>query len=185
LALGHNPLAIAAAQRALTLTDSVEARFLAGRILAQAGAASADDIAQKLASETAPEPKAYGKIVLGEIALKRRDAGAAVKQLTEANALLDTWLGHEALGRAYLELGRAVDADAEFGLCIKRRGEALSVLLDEEQTYGYFPSALYHRGQARERLGTAGFRDSYRQYLAIRGNSPDDPLLKDVRRRAQ
>ena len=36
---------------------------------------------------------------------------------------------------------------------------------------------------AREGLKTATFADSYRTYLSIRGQSKEDPLLPEVRRR--
>ena len=56
-------------------------------------------------AEIQVEPQAYAKIVDGEAALKAGDARQAIKVLTEANALLDTWIGHFDLGRAYLEAG--------------------------------------------------------------------------------
>ena len=53
------------------------------------------------------------------------DPRQAIKALTEANTLLDTWIGRFDLGRAYLEAGLFTQADSEFDRCIKRRGEAL------------------------------------------------------------
>ena len=38
--------------------------------------------------------------------------------------------------------------------------------------------------RVREAMNTAGFVDSYRAYLNIRGKSTEDPLVPDVRRRA-
>ena len=104
--------------------------------------------------------------------------------ITDANDEVDTWLGHFILGRAYLEANSLPRADSEFDLCIKRRGEALSLLVDEEPTYGHFPVVHYYLGRVREGLKTAGFAESYREYLRIRGASKEDPLLADVRRRA-
>ena len=57
---------------------------------------------------------------------------------------------------------------------MQRRGEALSLLVDEQPTSGYFPLALYHLGVAREGLNNPGFRKAYEQYLNIRGNSTED-----------
>jgi len=116
--------------------------------------------------------------------LKGGDAQQAVKWLTEANALLDTWIGHFELGRAYLEAGAFTQADSELDRCIKRRGEALSLFLDEEPTFGHFPDVYYYQGRVREALGSAGFAESYRVYLGIRGESKEDPLVPEVRRRA-
>ena len=97
--------------------------------------------------------------------------------------MLDTWLGHFNLGRAYLEAGEFVQADSEFDLCITRRGEALN-LMDEGPTYGVFPIVYYYHGRVREEMKTASFADSYREYLKIRGESKEDPLVPEVRKRA-
>jgi hypothetical protein len=48
-----------------------------------------------------------------------------VKLLTDANGILDTWLGHFGLGRAFFEAGAFPQADSAFDRCIQRRGEAL------------------------------------------------------------
>jgi len=160
-------------------------QFLAARVLVEAGAgARAQTVAKGLASALAAEPRAFGKILEGDIALRNRNAFEAVKILSEANGILDTWLGHFDLGRAYFEAGEFAQADSEFERCITRRGEALSLLVDEEATYGYFPFVYYYRGRVREALNTAGFADSYREYLKIRGTSTEDPLLPEVRRLA-
>ena len=67
---------------------------------------------------------------------------------------------------------------------IQRRGEALALFLDEEPTYAFFPPVYYYSGRVREAMNTAKFVESYRSYLNIRGQSTEDPLLPDVRRRA-
>jgi eukaryotic-like serine/threonine-protein kinase len=75
-----------------------------------------------------------------------------------------------------------VEADSEFDLCITRRGEALTVM-DEGPSYGIFPIVYYYQGRVREGLKTANFADSYRAYLQIRGESKEDPLVPEVRKR--
>jgi serine/threonine-protein kinase len=182
---GRNPEAIAAAKSALESSQTVKVRFLAGRTLAEAGDIStAQKVAASLASELQAEPKAHGKIIDGLIALKRGDAPQAIKVLTEANGLLDTWIGHFDLGRAYFEAGQFIQADSEFDRGLKRRGEAMSLFLDEDPTYGYFPAVYYYQGRVREALNSAAFADTYRAYLDIRGKSSEDSLLPDVRKRA-
>jgi hypothetical protein len=176
---------VSAAELALQYSKTVPIRFFAARTFAEADAlAKAEPLATGLAAELAAEPQALGKIVQGEIALKKKNAREAIKILTEANAILDTWLGHFDLGRAYLETGAFLQADSEFDRCIKRRGEALSLLVDEEPTFTYFPAVYYYQGRVREGLKTAAFADAYREYLKIRGGSSEDPLLAEVRRRA-
>jgi tetratricopeptide (TPR) repeat protein len=181
----QNAAAIAAADKALANSSAVKTRFVAARVFVEAGAvAKARTLAEGLAAELLAEPQAYGKIVEGEIALKNLDNRGAIKAFTDANALLDTWIGHFDLGRAFLGASRFTQADSEFDRCITRRGEALALFLDEEPTYGYFPPVYYYQGRVREGLNNARFAESYRAYIDIRGKSTEDPLLTEARRRA-
>jgi eukaryotic-like serine/threonine-protein kinase len=163
----------------------VRIQFLAARAFVEAGeAGKARPLIDGLASQLRAEPQAYAKIVEGELALKQGDARQAIKVLTEANTLLDTWMGHFDLGRAYLEAGGLTQADSEFDRCIKRRGETLQLLLDDEPTYAYLAPVYYYQGRVREGLKTEGFAESYRAYLTLRGPSKEDPLVPEVLRRA-
>jgi eukaryotic-like serine/threonine-protein kinase len=176
--------AIAAAEKALSNSQTAKIRFLAAQMFSEAGdVARAQKVAAGLASELQTEAQVDARILEGDLALKRRDAQQAIKVLTDANKVLDTWVGHFELGRAYLEAGAFVEADSELEQCIKRRGEALSLFIDEVPTYGYFPPVYYYQGRAREGLKSSGFTDSYRTYLGIRGPAGEDPLLPDVRKR--
>jgi eukaryotic-like serine/threonine-protein kinase len=180
---GQNQAAVAAAEKALANGQTLQVRFLAGRVFAEAGdAAQAKKMADSLAKETQAEPQAYGKIIEGKLALKQGDSRLAIKDITDANNLLDTWIGRFELGRAYLEAGQFTEADSEFDRCIKRRGEALELLMDNMVTYGYVPYVYYYQGRVRQRLKTPAFADSYRTYLSIRGQSTDDPLVAEVRK---
>ena len=181
---GQKALAIAAAEKALTNSKTVRTRFLSARSLVDAGElARARTIAAGLASELQAEPRAHGRIIEGLALLKSGDPRSAIAVLNDANALLDTWIGHFDLGRVYFEAGQFAQADSEFDRCIKRRGEALAVFLDEVPTFGYFPPIYYYQGRAREGLNSAGFADSYLTYLTFRGKSTEDPLVPEVRRR--
>ena len=177
--------AIAAAEKALLTSNAVTIRFLAARVLIAAGVvAKPQDIATSFSAELPAEPRAYGKILEGEIALKNGDPRLAIKVLIDANNVLDTWLAHFDLGRAYLALNAFPEAELEFESCISRRGEALSLLVDEEPTYGYFPPVYYYQGLAREGLKNAAAAAAYGEYVKIRGKSTEDPLLPEVRKRA-
>jgi tetratricopeptide (TPR) repeat protein len=181
---GQKGPAVAAARKAMSNSKEVKIRFLAARIFAEAGElGQARDLMAGLSSELQSEPQAYGRIIEGQIALANKDSRGAIKLLLEANGLLDTWIGHFDLGRAYLEAGQFPQADSEFDRCLKRRGEALSLFLDEEPTYGYLPSVYYYQGRVREGLQNAGFAESYRTYLTRRDKAGEDPLLPDVHRR--
>jgi eukaryotic-like serine/threonine-protein kinase len=185
LSRGENARATAAAEQALTSSAIPKIRFLAARTFAETGqVAKARALAQSLGAELQPEPQAYARIIEGILAVRDGRARDAIKPLTEANALLDTWIGRFELGRAYFEAGAYTQADSELDRCIARRGEALSLFLDEDPTYAYLPSVYYYLGRVREELKTAGFAESYRTYLQIRGTSSEDPLISEVRKRA-
>jgi Flp pilus assembly protein TadD len=155
-----------------------------GRIYAEAGeTAKAQKLAAGLASELQAEPQAYAKIIEGKSALNQGDSRQAIKTFTEAQNLLDTWIGRLELGRAYLEAGLFVEADSELDRCIKRRGEAIELFMDDVPTYAYFPMVYYYQGRVREGLKSAAFAESYRTYLRIRGQAGEDPLLPEIRRR--
>ena len=145
--------------------------------------AKARKLSASLAAELQTAPQAYAKLVLGEAALKEHDPKQAIQLFTEAKDLMDTWIGRFDLGRAYLEAGAFGEADSEFDRCLKRRGEALELFMDDEPTYAYLPIVYYYQGCVREGLKSPGFADSYRTYLNIRGNSGEDPLVPKIRRR--
>jgi tetratricopeptide (TPR) repeat protein len=184
LARGQKSAAVAAADKALTNSQAVKIRFLAARTFVEVGeTAKARPLIAELTSELQNEGQAYAKILEGEAALKAGNWRQAVKNFEEANKLLDTWIGHFDLGRAYLDGRQLPQADSQFDECMKRRGEAISLFLDEEPTYSFFPPVYYYQGRVREELKTARFADSYRAYLAIRGQSKEDPLLPEIRKR--
>jgi tetratricopeptide (TPR) repeat protein len=181
---GQTSQAVAAAENAVTNSRTVKIRFLAGRIFAAAGQSSrARGLASSLGEELQAEPQAYAKLIEGQIALRAGDPRTAIKVVTDANTLADTWIGRFDLGRAYLEAGAFTEADSEFDRCIKRRGEALS-LFNEEPTYGFFPAVYYYLGRVREGMKSKGFAESFRTYLSIREKAGEDPVIPEVRKRA-
>jgi tetratricopeptide (TPR) repeat protein len=181
---GDKKQAVAAAEKALATSPSVKIRFLAARTFVEAGElAKAQKLADGLSSDIRPEPQAYGKIIVGLIALNNKDRAKAIKDLNDANKLLDTWIGHFDLGRAYIEAEAFTEATSELDRCIARRGESLALFLDEAPTAGYFPSVYYFMGRAKEGLKSADSADSYRTYLSLRGNAGEDPLLSEIHRR--
>ena len=181
---GRKSDALAAADKAIATNSGGKIRFLVAETLLDAGeAAKAQKLVAGFSAALQAEPQAYWKIVEGRAALARGDAPAAIKTLTDANNILNTWIGHFELGRAYLHAGAFVEAGAEFDACTRRRGEALEVLMDNFPTYEYFPLVYYYQGRVREGLKSPGAVDSYRQYLNIRGQSNEDPLVSEVRQR--
>ena len=91
---GRQRAAIEASDEALRHSSDISARFIAARTFAEAGeVAKARGLMKLLASEAYAEPRAYGKIVEGVLALKAGEARQAVALLREANELFDTWIG--------------------------------------------------------------------------------------------
>ncbi len=185
LLLKQKDAAVASANKALADNQqSVKIKFLAAQIFTEAGqGAKAENLAKALDSELESEPRAYAKIISADLAAQHGDTREAIKEFTDGNTLLDTWIGHFELGRAYLQAGLFVEADSEFDRCIKRRGEAVELFLDNYPTFGYFPSVYYLQGRVREGLKSPGSAESYRTYLGIRGQAGEDPLLPEIHHR--
>jgi hypothetical protein len=179
----ENALAAGAASKALDLSQEAPIRFLAGRALLESGdTAKAQKVAASLASDQQLESQTYGKILDAMLDLRRGEKNAAIEKLTEANRQLDTWLGRFELGRAYLASGLFVEADSEFDRCIKRKGEAIELFMDNVPTIGYFPAVYYYQARARQEMKSPGFSDSFNTYLSLRGQAGEDPLLPEIRR---
>ena len=180
---GQSAAALAAANLALDNSKTFQTRLVAGQVYAALGhEEKARELSAGLSNELQVEPQAYAKLIEGEIALKNSDGRTALKSFSDANNLMDTWMGRLDLGQAYLAIEKYTEADSEFDRCIKRRGEATSLFLDLA-TYGYFPPVYYYQGRAREGIKTSGYADSYKKYLSIRGQSGEDPLAADAKRR--
>jgi len=182
---GEKQNAVAAAEKALANSGTVKIRFLSGMIFGSAGQeARAKTIIAGLAAELQPEPRAYAKIIEGEIALQAGNPGAAIPIFSDANKLLDTWIGRFEIGKAYLATGTSfTEAQSEFDTCLRRRGEALALFLDESPTYGHFPLVYYYLGRALEGMKSPGSSEQYRNYLSIREKAGEDVLLADARKR--
>jgi serine/threonine protein kinase/tetratricopeptide (TPR) repeat protein len=185
LSRGRNGAAIEFAAEALEHSAAVKIRFLAARIFIEARAADrATPLREGLAKELFAEPRAYAKLLEGMIALQNGNAPGAMDLVREGNKLFDTWIGQFELGRVLLEADAFSSADSAFDACLgTRRGEALSLFVDEEPTYAYLPQVHYYQGRAREGMKSAeAAKESYNAYLAIRGKSTEDALLREVRK---
>ena len=164
-------VAVAETDKASRRARIAAIEFLAASTYADAGEfGKAQRLETTLSASLSSESQAYGKIIAGLIAGKKKDDNEAIRQMTAANNLLDTWIGHFELGRAYLDAGAFTEADAEFDRCLKRRGEAIELFDDNVPTYAYFPAVYYYEGRAREGMKSAGFAEFYRNYLAFAGS---------------
>ncbi len=178
---GHTPAALAAIGKALANGHGTAVQFLAATIYIDAGdLPKAQKLAAALSAQSSSEPQAYGKVLAGMIALRRKDTKEALTQITAANSLLDTWIGRFELGRAYLEAGAFPEAGAQFQQCEKRRGEAIELFDDNVPTYSYFPAVYYYEGRVAEGRKSDEYVKFYKTYLSLRGDSTDDPLVAEI-----
>ena len=70
-------------------------------------------------------------------------------------------------------------------LCLKRRGEATAVYLDENPSYHLLPLVYYYLGRAQEGLHSPAGTDSYKTFLSIKENGEEGGLVADAKGRLQ
>jgi Flp pilus assembly protein TadD len=181
---GQSTKAVAAAERASSGSTDESLLYPAAMIFLEAGKSDkALELSQKLSQRLEPDPGAYAKLIEAEVQMTRKDYRGAVRTFQDAQKIADTWLGHFGLGRAYLQAGAFTEADTEFDACLKRRGEATAVFLDDEPSWRYFAPVNYYLGRAREGLRSPGAAEAYQSYLKIREKSANDPLVADAQER--
>jgi serine/threonine protein kinase/tetratricopeptide (TPR) repeat protein len=181
---GRGKDASSLAKQAMARSSEEGITFLAGRVLAETGqTALALELVGKLLQRLDSESLAYARVLEGEVALKRGDPRKAIERFKTAQQFADSWLGRFGLGRAYLEAGAVAEADSEFDLCVKRRGEATALLLDDMPTYRYSAPLQYYQGRVHEALGSPGAADFYKAFLTIKANGDEQGLVADARRR--
>ena len=87
------------------------------------------------------------------------------------------------LGRAYLDAGAFIEADSELEKCLKRRGEASAVYLDDVPTFRAIPPVYYYLGRAQEGLKSPAADESFKTFLSIKEKGDEAGLVKDAQRR--
>jgi len=187
LALGQRPQAASAASKAAELSPTEFVLFPAARILLQAGEeAKARRIAESLDSMLQIQTKSFARLIVGEIALQRNRLPEAVEAFREGQKLLDSWIAHLLLGKAYVQAGHFAEALAELEICRKRRGEAADFLFADSTTLRYLPPLYYWLARAQQGVGMAdAARQSYQEFLKLRAEAnPGDPLVADAKRRS-
>ena len=179
-----NREAAALARQVLESTSDPGLTFLAGRVLADVGdATAAREIAAKLSERLDTESQMYGSVLEGEIALVRNEPRTAIEKFKAAQQLADSWLGRFGLGRAYLLGGAHAEANSEFDTCQKRLGEGTSVLLDDVPTLRFTAPLYYYQGRAYEGLASPGAGEYYQKFLTIKQGGDEQGLVADARRR--
>jgi len=176
--------AIATAARALAASKEERVLFEAASVYIDAGrTAEALELAKILDARIEADPQVFAHLIQSRVQLRQGDKEKARRQMEDTQKVLDTWLLRFELGRAYLEAGAYPEAYSQFEQCLKRRGEATAVFLDDMPTLRYLPPVYYYLGRAQEGLGSPAAAESYRTFLAIKEKGGEDPLIADTRRR--
>jgi len=183
---GRTPQALAAADRALKTSSDDGVKYLSAHVYLEAGRPQqALALAKELKASLETDSQAYAKLIEGERELARNQARSALQFFEDAKKLADTWMGHFDLARAYIELNHFAEAQVELEACLKRRGEATALFLDESPTYYLLPSVYYYLGRAQEGLNSTAAAESYKTFLSLKSGADKDPLVVDARRRVR
>jgi tetratricopeptide (TPR) repeat protein len=183
-ALGKNSDAIASADAATKASKDESVYFRAGRAYLETGQEpKLRLIAADLATRISHDAQAYAKILEAENQLLHGHAQDAIETLQEAQKLADMWLAHFDLGQAYLDAEAFPEASSQFETCLKRKGEATSIFLDDAPSYHFLPPVYYYLGRAQEGMNSGGGADSYKIFLALREKASGDPLISDAQKR--
>ena len=147
--------------------------------------AQAQDLARRLENRAQPVPRAYARIIAGELALQKDRHTDAITEFLAAIKEADLWLARFGLGVAYVEAGRYAEAMSELDKCATRRGEATSLFFDDIPTWRYMAVLPYWMGRVQQGLNSnsASAVSSFEQFLKIRSSATSDPLVADARRR--
>ena len=92
-------------------------------------------------------------MIKGDVLLHDRRIPQAIDELQAAEKLHDSWVVHTLLGQAYQAAEQYPEAQKEWELCVKRRGEAADAFIADTSSMRYLPAAYYWLGRAQERLG--------------------------------
>jgi tetratricopeptide (TPR) repeat protein len=175
-----------AAADAAAASKVASTQFMAARVYAGTGdSAKALAIADKLDAQLALDARLYGALLRGEVLLAGGKARESVAAFEKAQRVADSWLGHEALARAYVELGAFAEAHNELATCTAHPGEGSSAFMDDLSTptmrYGFY--TRYYLARAQEGIGSPDARASYEAFVA--GLPPNDRDLRviDARKR--
>jgi serine/threonine protein kinase/Flp pilus assembly protein TadD len=176
--------AIDSAREAINLTNEDATLVPAALVLVRAGrSAEAQKIAASLAQQFQARSRAYAEMIHAEIFRTSGQLPASVDALGRARKLADLWLGRFLMGVTNVEGNRYQLAQNDLELCLKRKGEAMAIFLDDVPTFRYLTPVHYWLGRALEGQKRPGAADNYKAFLALRPEGSRDPLADDARKR--
>ena len=181
---GRDADAIKLAEDALKLSNHPSIVLFAGRVLIHAGKLDRGDaLAAQLDQQLDQLSQLCAKLLAGEANLKRNAARAALDSFSAARKIQDGWLVRDGLGRAYFLAKSFPDAQNEFDVCLTRKGEATTVLLDDIPTYRLLATTRYYLARAQEGQNSSAAAASYKAFLSIKEKGDEQGLVADARRR--
>jgi tetratricopeptide (TPR) repeat protein len=183
LVAGKTTAALVTAERARATSTDEFVSVSAALLFAAAGQkAKALAVADELGKRLEADPQMYAKVIRADVERRAKNYRDALALLMEAQKLADSWLVHRELAWTYFDAGSFAQADTELDVCLKRRGEATAVYLDEVPTYRLYPPLYYDLGRAREGLKSPGAAEAFRTYLSfLKGDG--DPRAAEAKRR--
>jgi hypothetical protein len=124
-------------------------------------------------------------MIEAEIARGAGRLNESVDSLDRARKFADLWLGRFLMAATNVDAGRFPLAQPDLELCLKRRGEAMALFLDDVPTFRYLAPLPYWLARAQHGLGsTAAAAENYRAFLARRSTA-GDALADDARKRLE
>ncbi len=115
--------ALDAARHASTSAE-LPTLFRTSRVLLRSGATKeGTDMQRKIAGHPGDRARLYARLLDAESSRARGAPREALTALRAAGAISDSWLVHEGLGMAHLELGEHAEAVRELQWCVERRGQ--------------------------------------------------------------
>jgi len=182
--LGENTHASDTTDRALKTNRGDDVKYLAARNYLELGRPQpALALADELRRSLETDGQAYAKLIEGERELQRNEPRSALQFFEEAKKRSDTWMGRLDTARAYIEMKAFAEAYSELETCLKRRGEATALFLDESPTFFLFPPVYYYLGRAQEGMKSPAAAESYKTFLNLVANADKNPLVTDARTR--
>jgi tetratricopeptide (TPR) repeat protein len=156
-----------------------------GEVLAAAGRVNdARAVADTLMNRVGTDARAFGAVIAAQLAITAGNPTEARRRLLEIRKEADAWLVRYWLGRAYLATNMFAEAEDEFATCLRRRGEAASVFLDDFPSYYRWLEVHYYHGLARQGMNVPTAIDSFRTFLAPKdGGDETGGLVADARKK--
>jgi tetratricopeptide (TPR) repeat protein len=182
----HNPAQASIwADRAVDASDSPVVLEPAAEVYLDSGAIpKALRQAERLAAQPSPQARADAEIVKGLAKQRAGDTRGAIELLENSEQLASTWLGGFWLGRAYLDSGEFLKADAQFMGCQQARVSSADLFHREQPTLRYFPPVIYYLARTRQALKRPAVADKfYERFLTLKSKGEPDALVEDAERR--